>query len=213
MAASPSGYLAAMPSVKTRLAFALGKHLVTHPRSRLTRFVLRFAAWLLVKKVVASTPVGAVPATRGSRLTTIAGVAAVAGAITFVARRTIRARSDASGTDLTPAPFASGAGAPPETRDAPPTTPTADLAAEAAAADGGESDDALVRRVSAELFGGTPPVGVTLAANAGVVTLRGTVADEAAEGALVRDAEAIAGVKAVQSELQTAGAEPGPAAS
>ncbi len=41
------------------------------------------------------------------------------------------------------------------------------------------------------------------------MTLRGQVADEEAEVRVVRDAEKIEGVKAVQSELQTAGAEPG----
>lgn len=212
MPAAPIGYPAAMPSVKTRLAFAVGKHLLTHPRSRLTRYVIRFAVWLLVKRVVA-TPAGSIPATRGSRLTTVAGIAAVAGGVAFVARRTAKARHDVSASNIEPAPFGPSAASEPQTRDAPPTTPTADPSAEAGTEEGGESDDALVRRVSAELFGGTPPVGVTLAANAGVVTLSGSVADEAAEGALVRDAEAIEGVKAVQSELQTAGAEPGPQAS
>jgi osmotically-inducible protein OsmY len=74
-------------------------------------------------------------------------------------------------------------------------------------------DEALAMRVEKQLFGGAPPPGVTVESRAGVVTLRGPVADEQAEVRFVRDAEAIEGVKAVQSELQAAGADPGSAPS
>ncbi len=202
-----------MPSAKTRIAVTGGKFLITHPRSRITKFVVRFAVRKLSKKAVAATHYDAIPEVRGSRLITvgsIAGVAAVAGGIVVAARRT---KSTASPVVVPPAnapfPAATGGSAPPETRDAPSTTPTTSPAAEAAAEVLGDGDDAIVARVQSKLFGGTPPLGVTVEAHAGVVTLRGQVADEEAEGLLVRDAETIEGVKAVQSELQTAGSEPG----
>lgn len=207
-----------MASVKTRVALAGGKYLVTHPRGRITRLVVRLAVRRLSKKAVAVTHYDALPEVRGSRVTTLAGIAAVAGGIVLVVRRTTRAPAAAPSVVVPPpnAPFpaAAGGSAPPETRDAPPTNPTTSPAAEAAAVavgdgDGDDDDDAIVARVQRELFGGTPPLGVTVEASSGVVTLRGTVADEEAEGRFVRDAELVDGVKAVQSELQTAGAEPG----
>jgi len=244
-----SGYGPFMATVKSRVALAGGKYLVTHPRSRLTRFVVRFAVRRVSKKVVTATHVDAIPATRGSRLTTVVGIVVVAGGIVLVVRR-VKKREDVQPVGaVTPAyppagaappvttafpsppaaapPATSGAplsaATPPETRDAPPTTPTTSPAAEAAAvvaaADVSDDDDALVARVEAKLFGGTPGVGVgvgvgvAVEAAGGVVTLRGQVVDEEAEGRFVRDAEQVEGVKAVQSELQTAGAEPGPSAS
>ncbi len=204
-----------MATVKSRVALAGGKYLVTHPRSRLTRFVVRFALRRVSKKVVTATRIDAIPATRGSRLVTVVGVVVVAGGIVLIVRR-ITKREDAqpAGT-VTPAypPVPPVDAAPPETRDAPPATPTTSPAAEAAAvvaaADVSDDDDVLVARVEARLFGGLPSVGVEVEAVSGVVTLRGQVADEEAEGRFVRDAEEVEGVKAVQSELQTAGAEPG----
>lgn len=204
-----------MSSVKSRVAVAGGKYLITHPRGRITRFVVRFAVRKLSKRVATATRYEALPEVRGSRLTTLAGIATVAGGIVFVVRRTAKSTSSPSSPVVVPpanAPFpaAAGGAAPPETHDAPSTTPTASLAAEAAAltlADG--DDEAIVARVEDKLFGGTPPLGVTVEAQSGVVTLRGTVADEESEVRFVHDAEQIPGVKAVQSELQTAGAEPG----
>ncbi len=238
-----SGYRLPMATVKSRVALAGGKYLVTHPRSRLTRFVVRFAVRRVSKKVVTATHVDAIPATRGSRLTTVVGVVVVAGGIVLVVRKTTKRKDEQPAAAVTPAyppagaappattafpsppaaapPATSGAplsaATPPETRDAPPTTPTTSPAAEAAAvvaaADVSDDDDALVARVEAKLFGGTPGVGVAVEAASGVVTLRGQVVDEEVEGRFVRDAEQVEGVKAVQSELQTAGAEPGPSAS
>ncbi len=252
-----SGYRLPMATVKSRVALAGGKYLVTHPRSRLTRFVVRFAVRRVSKKVVTATHVDAIPATRGSRLTTVVGVVVVAGGIVLVVRKTTKRKDEQPAAAVTPAyppagaappattasppppaaappattasppppaaapPATSGAplsaAAPPETRDAPPTTPTTSPAAEAAAvvaaADVSDDDDALVARVEAKLFGGTPGVGVEVEVASGVVTLRGQVVDEEAEGRFVRDAEQVEGVKAVQSELETAGAEPGPPAS
>ncbi|MBA2347264.1 MAG: BON domain-containing protein, partial [Solirubrobacterales bacterium] len=106
-------------------------------------------------------------------------------------------------------PAAAPAAAPPESRDAPPVSPTVSLPAEAAAEEIGDGDEALVARVTAQLFDGAPALGVEVAASGGVVTLRGEVADEEAEGRFVRDAEQVEGVKAVQSELVTS--EPGAA--
>ena len=194
-------------TVKTRLAVAGGKFLITHPRSRITRFVVRFAVRKLSGKFVEATHADAIPATRGSRLVTVAGVVVVAGGIVFIVRRSTR--SDASGSGITvpppnaPFPTAAPAAAPPESRDAPPVSPTVNLAAEAAAEEIGDGDDALAARVTARLFGATPALGVEVAATAGVITLRGEVADEDAEGRFVRDAEQVEGVKAVQSELVT----------
>ena len=215
MARARRGYGPRMPSVKSRVAFAGGKYLLKHPRSRITRIVVRFAVGRVSKKLVAATHADAIPATRGSRVTTVAGIAAVAGGIVLVVRRTTKKTAPESTVAVPPpyAPFPPAAGAPPETRDAPPTSPTTSPAAEAAAAELGDGDDALVARVQAKLFSGTPPLGVTVESHAGVVTLRGRVADEEAEGRFVRDAETIEGVKAVQSELQIAGAEPGSPAS
>jgi hypothetical protein len=212
-----------MSSVKSRVALAGGKYLVTHPRSRLTHAVVRFALRRVSKKVVTATHADAIPATRGSRLTTVIGVAAVAGGIVLVVRRTTK-RADAPSTVAVPAPYApfppaagappEAAGAPPETRDAPPVTPTtspaAEAAAVAAAADLGDSDDDLAARVEARLSADAPDLGVRVEASSGVVTLSGQIDDEEAEGRVVRDAERVEGVKAVQSELQTAGAEPDP---
>lgn len=207
-----------MLTVKTRIALKGGRYLATHPRSWLTRVVVRFAIRRLTGKLAGVTHAEAIPATRGSRLTTVAGVAAVAGGIILVVRRAAASPNVTETAVTVPPPFApfpaaAGAAAPPETRDAPPTSPTTSPAAEAAAADVGEGDDALVVRVRSELFGGTPPLGVTVESHSGVITLRGRVADLDAESRFVRDAEAIDGVKAVQSELQHATAEPGPPAS
>ncbi len=219
-----------MASVKTRVALTGGKYLLTHPRSRLTRFVVRFAARKLRSRIATATRVEAIPATRGSRLTTVLGVAVVAGAVVIVVRRAARRPEPAPSVTVPPpyapvAPAATSRPAAPEPREAPPaaaaTSPAAEAAASveaaanlaAAATDVGEGDDAVVARVQAKLFGGTPPLGVSVEAHAGVVTLRGTVADQDAETRFVRDAEQIEGVKAVQSELQTAGAEPGDAGS
>ena len=214
-----SGYRLPMATVKSRVALAGGKYLVTHPRSRLTRFVVRFAVRRVSKKVVTATHVDAIPATRGSRVVTVVGVVVVAGGIVLIVRR-ITKREDAQpvGT-VTPAypPVPPVGATPPETRDAPPiiptTSPAAEAAAVAAASDVSDDDDALAARVEARLFGGLPSVAVEVEAVSGVVTLRGQVVDEEAEGRFVRDAEQVEGVKAVQSELQTAGAEPGPPAS
>ncbi|MBA2349545.1 MAG: hypothetical protein H0V81_14760, partial [Solirubrobacterales bacterium] len=82
-------------TVKTRLAVAGGKYLVTHPRSRITRFVVRFAARKLSDKFVEATHADAIPATRGSRLVTVAGVVVVAGGIVYVVRRSTRAQEAA----------------------------------------------------------------------------------------------------------------------
>ena len=203
-----------MPSVKSRAAFTGGKYLVTHPTSRVTRLVVPFVARRVRRRLAGATHADAIPPTRGSRLTTVAGVAFVAGGIVFVVRRAAkRSRSQPEPVATAPvpsAPFPSVAGAPPEARDAPPVSPSAGPGTEA---EGGVGDDALAARVQAKLFGGTPPAGVTVESHGGVITLRGRVADEAAEGRFVRDAETIDGVKAVQSELQTAGVEPGPSAS
>jgi len=219
MAGLRRGYGADMATVKSRIALAGGKYLVTHPRSRLTRVVVRFVVRRVSKKVVTATHLDAIPATRGSRLVTVAGIAVVAGGIVIVVRKSTKS-AEAQPADAVPsphAPFPPAAGTPPETRDAPPTTPTTSPAAEAAAvvaaADVSDNDDALVARVEAKLFGGAPGLGVEVEAASGVVTLRGQVVDEEAEGRFVRDAEQVEGVKAVQSELQTAGAEPGPPAS
>lgn len=213
MARQPRGYGPQMPSVKSRVALAGGKYLITHPRGRITRLVVRLAVRRLSGKLVSATHADAIPPVRGSRLTTIAGIAAVAGGIVLVVRRTTKSETAASTVDVPApyAPFPPAAGAPPESRDAPPSTPTTSMAAEAA--DVGDGDDALVARVQAKLFGGTPPLGVTVESHAGVITLRGKVADDEAEVRFVRDAETIEGVKAVRSELQTAGAEPGSPAS
>jgi hypothetical protein len=211
-----------MASMKTRVAVAGGKYLVTHPRGRLTRVVVRFAVKRVSKKLATATRVDAIPATGGSRLTTVAGIAVVAGGIVLLARRarTPEAPSVVVPPPHAPFPAAAPAAAPPETRDAPSTTPTTSPAAEAAsivameaaAADLGDDDEALAARVQAELFGGTPPLNVSVESASGVITLRGTVADADAEGRFVRNAEAVPGVKAVQSELLTAGAEPGASA-
>lgn len=203
-----------MSSVRTRVALAGGKYLITHPRGRITRLVVRFAVRKLAKKLVAATHAEAIPATRGSRLLTVAGVLVVAGGIIVLVRRsTAKDSSEESPPAVPPAhapfPAAAPAAAPPESRDAPSTTPVTSPAAEAAAMGVGEGDDVLVARVEAELFGGSAPLGVTVSSTAGVVTLRGQVADEEAEVRVVRDAEKIDGVKAVQSELETAGSEPG----
>ncbi len=194
-------------TVKTRLAVTGGKYLVTHPRSRITRFVVRFAVRKLSDKLQEVTHADAIPATRGSRLVTVAGVVVVAGAVVYVVRRSIRVEDPAPSVAVPPsnAPFpaAAPAAAPPESRDAPPASPTVSLAAEAAAEEIGDGDEALAARVVARLFDGTPALGVEVAATAGVITLRGEVADEEAEGRFVRDAEQVEGVKAVQSELVT----------
>jgi len=208
-----------MATVKSRVALAGGKYLVTHPRSRLTRFVVRVVVRRVSRKVVAATHVEAIPATRGSRLVTVVGIAVVAGGIVVIVRRTTKRADGASAAAVPPpyAPFPPAGGAPPETRDAPPATPTtspaAEAAAVAAAAGVSDEDGALAARVEAKLVGGLPGVGVEVEVVSGVVTLRGQVADEEAEGRFVRDAEQVEGVKAVQSELQTAGADPGPPAS
>ncbi len=218
MAEASNGYCPRMSSVKSRVAFAGGKYLVKHPRSRVTRLVVRLAVRRVAKKLVAATHADAIPAARGSRVTTVVGIAAVAGGIVLVVRKTAKPAAPESAVTVPPpyAPFPpaadagpEAAGAPAETRDAPPTSPTTSPAAEAAAAEVGGDDEALVARVEAKLFSGAPALGVTVESQAGVVTLRGRVADEEAEGRFVRDAETIEGVKAVQSELEVAGAEPG----
>ena len=231
-----------MASVKSRVALAGGKYLLTHPRARITHVVVRFARKRIAKKLARTTHAGAIPATRGSRLTTVAGIAAVAGGIVLVVRRTTKP-AEASSTVNLPEPYApfppaqgpppetesaplETAGAPPETEsapletqseppetaDAPPVSPTISPAAEAAAVAAtdnlGDSDDEIVARVEAKLFGGAPGL-VKVEVSGGVVTLSGPVDDEEAEGRFVRDAEQVEGVKAVRSELQTAGAEPG----
>lgn len=209
-----------MPSAKTRVALAGGKHLVKHPRSRLTRFVVRFAARRVGARIATATHAEAIPATRGSRLTTVGGVVVVAGGIVVLVRRS-GTRGPAASAVVVPVPHApvpAAAPVAPAAAAAPPSTPSTSPAAEAAritaveavASELGDGDAALVARVRAELFGGTPPLGVTVQSNAGVVTLRGQVADEEAEVRFVRDAERIEGVKAVQSELVTSG--DGPAA-
>jgi len=196
-----------MASVKTRLAFAGGKYLVTHPRSRVTRLVVRVAVRRLSKKLALAAHADAIPATRGSRLATVVGVAAVAGGIgiVVVVRRTRRPAAAESVVVVPPAhaPF-------PPARAAEPA-PTGPVAGGAAGV--GDGDEALAARVEARLFGEAPALGVSVEAAGGVVTLRGKVADEEAEGRFVRDAEQVEGVKAVQSELQTAGTEPAPPAS
>ena len=245
-----------MASVKSRVALAGGKYLLTHPRSRITHVVVRFARKRIAKKLAMTTHADAIPATRGSRLTTVAGIAAVAGGIVLVVRRTTKPAEASSSVNLpepyAPFPPAQGpppetesapletagpppeterapletAGAPPETEsapletqseppetaDAPPVSPTISPAAEAAAVAAtdnlGDSDDEIVARVEAKLFGGAPGL-VKVEVSGGVVTLSGPVDDEEAEGRFVRDAEQVEGVKAVRSELQTAGAEPG----
>lgn len=78
---------------------------------------------------------------------------------------------------------------------------------------GDDGDAALAARVEATLAADAAAQGVQVAASAGVVTLRGPVSDEAAETRVVRDAEQVQGVKAVQSELQHVHGEPGPEAS
>lgn len=200
-------------TVKTRVVVAGGKYLVTHPRSRITRVVVRFAVRKLSDKIATATHADAIPATRGSRLVTVVGVVVVAGGVVYVVRRSTRSEDAAPSVTVpapnAPFPAAAPAAAPPESRDAPPLSPTVSLAAEAAAEElGGDDDDALAARVVARLFDGTPALGVEVAATAGVITLRGEVADEDAEGRFVRDAEQVEGVKAVQSELVTG--EPGP---
>ena len=213
MAVAACGYRREMPSVRTRVAFAGGKYLITHPRGRITRLVVRLVVRKVSRKLVTVTHAGAIPATRGSRLATVVGVIVVAGGIVYVVRRTNGSSHAESAVTVPPphAPFpaASPVAAPPESRDAPSSTPVTSPAAEAAASGVGEGDDALVARVEAGLFGGTAPLGVSVSSTAGVVTLRGQVADEEAEVRFVRDAEAIDGVKAVQSELETVGSEPG----
>ncbi len=245
-----------MASVKSRVALVGGKYLLTHPRSRITHVVVRFARKRIAKKLARTTHADAIPATRSSRLTTVAGIAAVAGGIVLVVRRTTKPAEASSPVNL-PEPYAAfppaqdpppetesapletaGAppetesapvetvaappetenaplepqSAPPETADAPPISPTispaADAAAVAATANLGASDDEIVARVEAKLFGGTPGL-VKVEVSGGVVTLSGPVDDEEAEGRFVRDAEQVEGVKAVRSELQTARAEPG----
>jgi BON domain len=213
-----------MSSVKSRAARTGVKYVVTHPRSRITHFAVRFVMRRLTRKVATSPGVEAIPAVRGSRLTTVGGVVVVAGGIIMIARRGKSSDGPAAATTpspfpaatSTPAPFpaAAAAAAPPETRDAPSVTPTTSQAAEAAAIETGESEDELVARVEAKLVDGAPTTAIDVEANAGVITLRGEVADEDAEARVVRDAEAVDGVKAVQSELSKAAAdEPGPAAS
>ncbi len=217
MAAQRGGYGPLMPSVKTRVAITGGKYLVTHPRSRLTRWVIRFVARRVgtrLARLANRGPFALRLVVVGWLAAVVAGSAVVAGGVAFVVRRRRRraAAREAVAPLVTP-PFPPSAATPPETRDAPSTTPTTSPASEAAAltaaAAVGDGDDAVVARVNAQLFGGTPPLGVTVESNSGVVTLRGQVADEEAEVRIVRDAERIEGVKAVQSELQSAGAEPG----
>ncbi len=220
------GYRPVMPSAKTRLALKGGKYLVTHPRSRLTRLVVRFVGRRVGSRLARLTQTGVLSRSLALRIVVLGWIAAVVsgsvllfGGIAFVVRRRRRraAARLATAPRVTP-PFPPSASTPLATRDAPPATPTTSPAAEAAAITGvhaaasdvGDGDDAVVARVQAKLFGGTPPLGLTVESNAGVVTLRGQVADEDAEVRFVRDAETIEGVKAVQSELQTAGIEPGP---
>lgn len=204
-----------MSSVKTRVAIVGGKFLLTHPSSRITRLVVRLVVRRVRGKLLSATHAEAIPATRGSRLTTIVGIAVVAGGIVLLVRKAGTPEQETSVVTVPPphAPFPPAATTPPETREAPPVTPTASPAAEAAAADVGTDDAALVMRVKAKLFGGIPPLGVTIESHSGVVTLRGRVADQEDEGRLVRSAEQVEGVKAVQSELQAAGTEPGSASS
>lgn len=207
-----------MASVKSRAARTGAKYVVTHPRSRVTRFAVRFVLRRLGKRVGKTTAVAAIPEVRGSRVPTVVGVVAVAGGIVLLARRT---RSDApapaAAASTPPAPFpaAAPAAAPPETRDAPSTRPTTSPAAEAAAATAvaadGDDDATLIARVQGKLSE-TAAVSVVVEAASGVITLRGDVADEEAERRLVSDAEQVRGVKAVQSELRTA-ADEGPLAS
>ena len=233
-----------MASMKTRVALAGGKYLVTHPRGRITRLVVRFAVKRVGKKFASASHIDALPQSRAIRFVVVgwiavvlSGTGLVAGGIAFVVRRrrrraaTTLAGMPAAAPSSSNVPTAPAAAAPtvavipptpvsttpPETRDAPPVTPTTSPAAEAEAitaaeADAGQAgggDDALVARVKAELFGGTPPADFTVESESGVITLRGSVPDEEAEVRFVRDAESVDGVKAVQSELQTASVEPG----
>jgi len=234
-----------MSSVKSRAIRAGVKYVVTHPRSRLTRLVARIVVRRVTKKLASAPGLGAIPPVRGSRLTTLVGIVAVAGGIVLVVRRGKRAAAGPAAPPSASMPFRAAAPAAPvpETRDAPPTTPTTSPASEAAAAAGSGSDAAtapdalaaggsgtgetpppaaaggadaggpgLVARVEARIEGVAAP-DVAVEENAGVITLRGAVADAEVERRLVRDTEQVEGVKAVQSELRTAADESGPAAS
>lgn len=197
-----------MPSVKSRAVRSGAKYLITHQRGRITRFVVRFALRRLSTRLGVET----IPAVRGSRLTTVVGVFAVAAGIIVVVRRSARGGPAPTGAPSAITPFPAAA-APPETRDAPSVNPTTSQAAEAAAANPGADEVELVARVEAKLVGGEALTAIDVEASAGVITLRGEVADEDAEARVVRDAETVHGVKAVRSELKTAGDQAGPATS
>lgn len=222
-----------MASVKTRAALVGGKYLVTHPRGRVARWAFRFAVRRLSRRLAVVAP-GA-PPTAG-RVVKVAAVTALAvGGVAFVVRRRRRrAVAEATPTPAPPMAFvpeARGPDAAAPVREAPtheaatpapfvpeepaPVTFSPPVPAPAADEFGpapDAADDALVARVEARLFGEAAAPSVKVEVSSGVVTLRGEVDDEEAERVLVKDAERVEGVKAVQSELETAGTELGPPA-
>lgn len=122
-----------MSTVKTRVAAAGGRFLIKRPRSRLTRFVVRLVLRRVSGKLAAVAHVDAIPAPRGSRLTTAAGVAAVAGGVTFLARRHTSAAKQEPAYVPPVAPVPAAAQAPPTTpamspaAEVPPTSPAAEV--------------------------------------------------------------------------------------
>lgn len=205
-----------MASLKTRAALAGGKYLVTHPRGRLTRFVVRFAVRRVGKKLVSASHTSALPKSRAIRIVVLGWIVIVlsgTGLIAFVVRRR-RRRAAATlarmPQPVTPTPVSSVSPTPPAEPTGPAAEAGAITAADAEAGKAGDGDEALVARVTAELSGGTTsPADLSVESDSGVITLRGSVPDEGAEVRVIRDAELVDGVKAVRSELQTASAEPG----
>ena len=181
-----------MRSVQLPVARTAVRFLVTHPRARLTRWVVRFVVGRLRRRVSSSPAVERIPPVRGSRLTTIAGVAGVATVTVVLARRSRRPSGAAPAP--TPAPF-------------PAPVRTAGFASQPTPTPA-EQNDRLAAEVQAKLLEGDPDPGVEVEPSAGVITLRGTLADEEAETRFVRVAEQVAGGKAVQSELRTAQDDP-----
>lgn len=178
-----------MASLKVRAARAGAKYAVTHPRSRLTRLAVRVVVRRLIKRAIAR--VG---------LLAFAWLAFITAGVVLAVRRRKRGAT-APYVPSPVSPTSPSAAAPLETHDAATTNPI----------QARSDDQGLAARVAAELSVGAAALMVE--ANAGVVTLRGPVADEETESRFVRDAEAVPGVKAVQSELHPGTDEPGPEAS
>lgn len=181
-----------MASMKVRVARAGVLYVVRNPTTRVSRFAIRFVAKRVRRAAVARVePVTAHP----SRLVAVGGVAIVAGGLILWARRS----TDAAAS---PAVHVPPVGAPMPAAEPTPVPGPAGAAVETVATPLASDDAALAARVERELFAGSPALGVSVEVAAGVVTLRGPVSDEDAAVRIVRDAEAIEGVRAVQSELE-----------